>query len=212
MKKKTVLLSFIILFCTMAYGQDSKVIVGVELMPSLTWLKFPLTDVIVPRLVFAGGVSVEYGVNSVFSVKSGLAYVRKGTKGSFTKYDNGEPLGEVKTKSDYDYLVIPLLASFATEGKTKIFINIGPYAGYLISYTQKFSAVARLPKTKNIYILKQKIDYGLSGGVGIRIPFGEKIMMDIAGRGDLGLRELNEFESTAKHISVGLLVGLKYKI
>lgn len=202
----------------MAYGQDSKVIVGVELMPSLTWLKFIPPDVIFPRLVFSGGMSVEYGVNSVFSVKSGLLFVRKGMKEYITfTNETGEPLGKVIRKTDYDYLVIPLLASFATEGKTKIFINIGPYAGYLIRSMQKTSAFEQYPERKLKFTSAvQKIDFGLSGGLGIRIPFGEKILMDIAGRGGLGLRKfyaMREFYGIeAKHISVGLLVGLKYKI
>lgn len=122
-------------------------------------------------------------------------------------------MGEMAYKNNYDYLVIPLLASFATEGKTKFFIQLGPYAGYLLSFTQKTDAFAGYPKHKSWFTSEvQKLDYGYSGGLGIRIPFGEKTVLEIAARGDRSLRKLNWVDGGAKPVSVGLLVGMKYKL
>lgn len=212
--KKIVVLLLTIFFCAMAYCQDSKLIAGVELMPSLTWCDSEFSTGIHPRPVLSGGLSIEYCISPVFSIKSGLDFVRKGAKtDTYYANDLGDPISTAKLKTDYDYLVIPLLASFTSQDKTKVFINIGPYAGYLLSCALRTSKSAGFPKHKVVYTPNiQKFDFGLSGGIGVRIPFGEKLLLDIAGRADLALRELDGFANYSRPASVGLLVGMSYRL
>lgn len=86
----------------MAYCQDSKMALGLEFSPVIVSLSETIPDenLFDPRLSYSTGLSLEYFVARQISLKTGLAYERKGSKGPglFTD-ENGEPLN---TKSNYE--------------------------------------------------------------------------------------------------------------
>ncbi len=203
----------------MTYSQDSKFVVGFELTPTVISLRGnSMVDDNDVRLSTSTGLSFEYYIDRSFSLKSGLAYERKGAKSSIVLRDETEViLGNQDIRVNYDYLTLPILASFATKGKTKLFVNAGPYFGFLISQKMKYSAVGSYPEiTTNNIDYSRRIDFGLSMGFGLYIPLTEKLLFDLGLRENLGLLNTSKteviYDGSIKTNSFGLQLGLKYKL
>jgi hypothetical protein len=217
--KKLVILILITLCGLNIYSQDSKILLGFEVSPTLAWLRGnSAIGINKSRLGYATGFSFEYSLISHFSLRSGLGYERKGQAQdiSFTD-ENGNNIGTANLKSNYDYLVLPLLGSFSTNGTIKFFVNAGPFLGFLLSQKNKVPASGLFPgQTVDNYDNTKNLDLGISLGLGIDIPLGEKLLIELGSKFDLGLLDTNEQNifgtGTAKTNSLGFQLGLKYKL
>jgi hypothetical protein len=135
-----------------------------------------------------GGISLNVGIASFFSLQPEVLYVQKGTKGS----DTVEGV-EITGKYELDYVEVPLLLnfSFAKEGSSFVpSIFAGPYAG--------FNARAKIKVTEDGESYSEDFkdsvkdtEFGLTFGIGLGKKIGHgKIVLDV--RYDLGLTNIGE--------------------
>lgn len=198
----------------MTYGQNSKINVGLEFTPTITSLggKSMISNSD-SRMGISTGLSVERFLNSNISIKSGLNYERKGSKTStLLTNDLGELIGTQELKLNFNYLTLPILISSSTEGKTKFYINAGPFFGFLISHKRKVSAVAGHPKNSfDDTESMKRIDLGFSLGCGLNIPFGDAFLLDLGLRDNMGLFNIDK-NGSIKTNSYGFQLGIKYSM
>ena len=205
--------------CLMTYGQDTKIIVGFDLTPTVTSLRGnSMTDDYDARFSISTGLTFEYIIYKNISIKSGLAYERKGSKSSIFIMDETEPILENQDiRLNFDYLTLPILVSVATKGKTTLYVNAGPYFGFLLSQKIKYSAVGSYPEmTVDNLDYSRRMDFGLSIGLGLNIHLTKKLLLDLGLRETWGLLNTSKTEviddGSIKTNSFGLLLGLKYKL
>jgi len=190
---------------------------GIELTPSITWLS-GIQGSADKRFSYSAGIISEYLINSQVAIKSGLSFERKGSKAALLFTDtNGIPLGTVDVNYNYDYLILPVLGTFSTKGNVKVFFNAGTYFGYLLSQKNMYGAYNSTPeKTVDNSDKTKRIDFGLTFGTGVSIPFGTNIIFDIGLKPNLGLinarKDDNNNSSSVKINSFGLSIGFKYNI
>lgn len=144
---------------------------------------------------------------------------------------------DFKNESVLNYLEVPVMAKyfFPLSKSTKIYLDLGPYAGYLLSARQKTSgssivyadatgtqAVSVDPETEQVFsssfeantkITDQihAITFGFTGGIGCsqNIWFGE-IILNV--RGAYGLTNIQKNIQDGKNHSGNLLISLGYSI
>jgi opacity protein-like surface antigen len=171
------------------------------------------------RLGYAMGLSTDYAINANVAVKSGILYERKGSQTEITITDNyGMPLSTIDVNSNYDYLVLPMVATLSTDGKkVNAYMDMGPYFGYLLRQETVIAAINDIPEqkldeTENL----KKIDMGLSFGAGIVIPANSKILFDAGIEANFGLINPNKKSvvenGSIRANSLGINIGVKYRI
>jgi opacity protein-like surface antigen len=170
-----------------------------------------------PTLCYAVGISYQYRFTESLSFISALDYERKGSVVNVTATDpSGNPTGEFVDHLNYDYLMLPLLARFSFGNQFKMFINAGPYAGYLIKVTSVTDKNDIVPNTElDLTDDSYKYDFGISAGLGARIPINQKFAFKVEVRNNLGLINtrsvsIEEEVGTVKTNSTNLLLGIAY--
>ena len=214
----------IIFACLLAVklqAQENKLNIGVETGPGITLLhgnEVLSNPDYMPRLGYAVGVSAQYNFRYFFSIKTGLYYELKGEKikGHYTDV-NGTNIGTIYSHLNFNYLIIPVLAKVSFGKRTKLFIEGGPYVGFLFREGEEEDAWGNYPKT--IYILTPEFkleDVGLSVGAGVEIPIKQRFGITIEARNNIGL--LNTADKPVYHngtiqtFSTNFLVGFEYKL
>lgn len=184
---KKILLSLCsLMFTAMLFSQDQKLEIGIQLAPSITSLwGNSMINQQNSRLVISPRITLDYYLNQNFALNSGLAFERKGTKSKTTAVDSmGWPIGDVAFKINYDYLTLPLMATYTFDGKVKFYLGGGTFLSYLISAKSIINEIEDYPEqTENHIETTKKIDLGLSFIGGLKIPVADKLLIDI------GLRE-----------------------
>ena len=156
-----------------------------------------------------GGISLNVGIASFFSLQPEVLYVQKGTKGSETI--EGE---EVTGKYEFDYVEVPLLLnfSFAKEGSSFVpSIFAGPYAGFNTRAKIKVTEAGE-SYSEDFKDEVKDTEFGLTFGIGLGKKIGHgKIVLDV--RYDLGLTNIatSSFEGNSiKSKGISVLAGLGF--
>jgi hypothetical protein len=205
------------IFFIVTNAQDSRITVGFEITPTFTALRgFSFNDYSMAKPGLSIGFSLEKYFSDRISIKSGLFYERKGTWANNWFYDSLQSQPQSETKN-FDYLILPILGSLSTKGRFKIYINGGPYLGFLISQKNVYNAYDSIPAyTDNNYKNIKKLDLGLSMGIGFYIPFGDKFIFDLGLVQNLGLIHTTKNNVNKdlwdRTLSFGIQIGLKYKL
>ncbi|MEO8211088.1 MAG: porin family protein [bacterium] len=162
---------------------------------------------------FMGGIAGQLNLSPTFSLRLGVGYERKGA-------DLETKIGTttVKGKANIDYVAIPLLlrANFGNGKKIKFFLNAGPYVGILLANKIKTDAYGTIPESEfDNKDSTKKIDFGISGGIGINFLVGTSSSFTIGARDNFGLTNIND-EKTAgaseiKTNSAQLILGFAWK-
>lgn len=199
------------------FAQDSKFIVGLEAALIRTdLLTEDVDDEIKPINSISPGLYLEYLLNSKFSLKSGLAYERKGWAGESTRIDsNLEPIGTQDIILRFDYLTIPVMASYSTKGTVRFYVNGGTIFGFLLSHTVTLGEFGDEPEqTIDIKGDLKTFDFGLSIGCGLFLPLGERFAFDFGLRDNLGLIDIfkADFEKKSRMNTIGIVASLKYRL
>lgn len=210
MKKiKTTLVIVIILFSNICFSQN-EINIGVNVGATLSEFRGnELIDKSNPNISFLLGVSFEYFLNENLSLKSNLNYERKSfsNKSNFTD-EFGLPISKIKVNSNYDYLVLPVLIKYVISNSNNLFINGGPFIGYLLNT----KSTSKEYSSENFTHLNKKIDIGLSFGVGKKIYNNINIEL----RGNLGLLNTSNVEvfrdGTIKTNSLSLILNWDFEI
>jgi ABC-type antimicrobial peptide transport system permease subunit len=219
MIRKITLLVTVLSIWTSVNGQVSKFEIGLEGGPSLTSLRGNdiLENFNDPTIGYSGGVTFQYNFPKPISIRTNITYERKGVVAKLNATDiNGNPVGEIKTHSNFDYLTVPLLVRLNFGSRLKLFVNAGPYFGYLIKHTSVTEAFNEFPKstTDNTGNFK-RFDVGLTGGLGCGLPLKSNFIMTIEVRHNLGLYNTSELpignDGTIMTNSINLLLGVAYR-
>ncbi len=198
----------------MIFGQNPKTNLGLEFTPTITSLAVkPLSGNYDPRISFSTGLNIERFLNSQISLKAGLNYERKGSRGDFLFIDEfGNLVGTREMKINSDYLTLPVMISSYTKGKTRFYMNAGPFLGFLIRNKALYSAIGDHPEqTIDITENMKRIDLGFSIGFGLYIPIGDVLLLDLGIRDNMGLLNTSK-EGSVKTNSYGFQLGVKYSM
>lgn len=192
-----------------AFGQESSILIGIDAGPSLTQIRNKENDDLKTTVGYAAGVSFENFLNENIGLKTGLYFEQKGARDEIILTDiQGEIIGNVDIDIEYQYMVVPLLFAYHFGSNPDLYINLGPYAGFLLSNMVYYEDTDQFEGRKEDFTSEtNSVDIGASIGVGVNIPAGENLKLGIDIRENLGLTKTIGDSRTS---SLGLLVGLKY--
>lgn len=107
-------------------------------------------------------------------------------------------------------------ARFSFGNQFKLFINAGPYVGYLMKVTSVTDENDIVPHSElDLTAESYKYDFGISAGLGARIPINEKMAFKVEVRNNLGLvntlsAPTEEEGGSVKTNSTNLLLGVTF--
>lgn len=156
------------------------------------------------------GITAEIPILKSLSVNTGLLFSMKGTTGD----NNGGFGGNLRTTFSCNYIEIPVLATWKTEGFRacdKIRVMFGPYfaVGVYGNNTKDYtgSNVAQDSHSKeSVFEYINRFDWGLS--VGLSYSFNEKLLVGF--NYEAGLMNIDKNLSAAVHQS-NFCINLGYK-
>jgi len=118
---------------------------------------------------FSAGLFFQYNFPKIVSIRTGIAYERKGGKGISEYYYYHSQAGEeIKIRDNYDYLTFPLLVRATFGKKFQFFVNVGTYFSYLIKCTHVNLLVN--VNTIDYTSYHKRFDTGISTGLGFSVP------------------------------------------
>lgn len=186
--KKTLLLSLSLLsISVLSYSQNKSssewnfgislgsTFSSMSIVPNNSTLSFKTSSI----QQFAGGLSVRYINEKNVGLIGEINYMQMGWKTKFAD----ETLAANKHQHTLDYLTIPIFTHIYFGDKARVFFNLGPQIGILLSEKEKSNAdfdkwLAEKPDqdvySTDLYWQKaqQKIDYGLTAGMGFELRTG----------------------------------------
>lgn len=199
------------IFSLAGYAQQN-VSIGLETGPSISSLRGnALANETNSALHFSSAISIQYAITDVFSLRTAIGYERKGAK-SFVEITSStaDPVGETTIYTNLDYLTVPVLARFTTHaGKVNLFFNAGPHAAFLLKSVSGIKEFQSMPaESYDNTSSSKRLDLGLSTGLGLSLPIGEKVALSFEVRNNLGLINNN----TVKNNSINFLFGISRKV
>jgi opacity protein-like surface antigen len=235
MKKVLILLtSFIISFSI--FSQESKITIGLEIAPSITSLRGNTEfDSSENLFVLSPGVTFDYYISQNLALQSGISFERKGGKTELLRTFSNIPIGSQEIQVNLDYVTLPLMLTYSTNGKISFYIGGGAFLGFLVSHKviwgsfenfneAEFGDTEDFPEgIEDLYNtnIRKKIDLGLSLMTGVKIPITKRIFIDLGIRDYLGLLNINNTHSInidtgdldiIKTNSLSLVAGIEYRI
>ena len=219
-KLRNLILITLIFSSSFIFGQINKMEIGLEMGPSLKTLYG--NDVIENyndlSFGFSSGLTFQYNFPKLVSIRTNISFERKGltAKGISTdKY--GNEIGEGTIHVNFDYLTMPILGRLTFGKKINYFVNAGPYLGYLIKQNDVTEAIGEYPKSETDNTDNfERLDFGITAGLGISFPISSKIFISFEIRNNLGLLNISSIpvmnDASIKTNSTNLLIGIVYKI
>ena len=146
------------------------------------------------KLGFAGGVFINKSFGKVFSIQPELNYMQQGfsvTNGIDTEILNNQAVN------------LPILLKMAIGGENfKVFVNGGPYAGFLLKsekkidlFGQKVTNLVDFATDATKEISTNRVDYGVQAGAGLQFNIGGP-KLEIEGRYNYGLADPMNYAGT----------------
>jgi hypothetical protein len=200
------------LFSSELKAQINKFEFGVEASPSFTFLKGSRIEKYYNgTLGFSGSITFQYNWGKRIALRTNIAYERKGGEGEFDFTDNyGASIGKGVVNLNFDYLTIPVLVRYTFGKRVKYFINGGSYFSYLIKQTLVFKGANSDGESNNTSSYN-RLDVGISLGIGLQYPINEKLILSSEIRGNMGLANALP-NGDLKVNSVNLLLGIAYRL
>ena len=152
---------------------------------------------------FNAAASADYYFSEAWSMKVRVIYDQKG-------WDDGV-LYDVETGDGFmtnfklDYITIPVTASWHFAPKRNFYLHFGPYVGFLASAKDSRFDV----DVKDNF---NTTDFGLTVGIGVKIPLNEKFRLFFEYDAQAGLTDIfreNEFEAVTNGRN-SLNVGINF--
>jgi hypothetical protein len=176
------------------------------------------------------GLVAEYGLTSHFSLKADLDYTgqggqRKGVQpitqapGQLPPVPPGQYLyGDFKNKSVLNYLELPVMAKYGWghSGHWQVFVEGGPYFGYLLNASDKTSGTSGIytdangtplsvdgypvpaqsfDAETNVKSSLREFNWGVTAGLGAEYLIARKHALFVEVRGEYGLRTVQNDSS-----------------
>lgn len=220
MTRQIIILLTALALWTTGVGQTNKFDIGIEGGPSWTSLRGNdyLEENNDPTTGYSGGLTFQYNFPKFLSLRTSIAYERKGVIANFQGTDeNGNPNSDITIHSNFDYLTMPLLVRFTFGRKLTFFVNGGTFYGFLIKHSTVVDAVNESPKSiwDNTETMK-RFDFGLTGGLGGGLQITNNFLLTLEIRHNLGLYNISELpidnDGTIQTNSTNLLIGFAYRL
>tara|TARA_B100000949_G_scaffold150123_1_gene131903 strand:+ start:1232 stop:1681 length:450 start_codon:yes stop_codon:yes gene_type:complete len=109
---------------------------------------------------YSGGAFGNYYLSEQWSLKLKAIYERKGYAEGL--YENRE------TDVAFNMISVPVTAHFYFGNSNNWYINLGPYIGFMI-------AAKATSFNVDVTRLFNSTDFGIAGGIGYKLPIGEKL-------------------------------------
>ena len=154
------------------------------------------------------GLSFDYYLNQNLSLKSNINYERKIKKFQLTYFNyDAEQIGKENLREIIEYINIPILLKYQFFN-SHVFINGGPFVNIFLN--EKFKP--EYPnENSNEYTERNKLDFGISAGVGTNISLNEKNDLTIEIRNDFGIIDIGgvpqSVDGEVKTNAIKLVVG-----
>jgi hypothetical protein len=176
-----------------------------------------------PGFGFLGGLTFEYQLSERLSLCVNPAYHRKSNKAKSqyeTKSNFDDPwiVHDQTITFNYDYVSMPIMAKYSvgTEG---FFIDGGLFVAYLLKSEAKSKSDPPLEGQPDPTISttsgNNKLDFGLSVGMGKSFQLGGSNALVIELRDDLGFAKINNTNysgSTINSNALNLIVGWSFNL
>lgn len=167
-----------------------------------------------PGLTFSAGLTFQYPLGKVISLQSGLSYERKGSLLTGQASDvNGNPLGVITSRTNWDYLTLPVLLRTSFGKKKRFFVSAGPYVGYLVQQGTVTSGDQIATKREYNNARIKHVDCGLSTGLGLNLPLSTKCIFSVEVRNNRGLYNISSVpvfgDGSIKTNATVLLLGVR---
>lgn len=219
MKKVFVLLVFMT-GCFTVTAQNSKFIIGIEAaaIRTLPWGE-DVADRWKPQHNISPGLNLEYLLNTDFSIKTGLVYERKGWFASYVSSTiDRTQIWLSEHVTNFDYLTVPMLFSYSSNGVARFYVNGGAYFGILLSNNTIIRVYGNYPEyvpseqKHDVSEDTKTLDFGFSFGCGLFLPMGERYAFDFGLRDNLGMVDWfkPEYEGKSRINTIGIVASLKY--
>ena len=125
------------------------------------------------------GLYADYFFSYNWSIKAKLIYDQKGwNNGTFSNNT-----GTYLTHYNLNYLTVPVMANWHFGSERNWYLNVGPYAGFLISATET-TLETDVKEAFNTF------DLGLSLGLGLKIPVTDKLKISVEYEVQAGLMDV----------------------
>lgn len=214
MKIKFLFFALTILYTNFIFAQTKKFQIGLEGGPTLASFdgKDRFKNNHSTKVGYTVGLSLQYDISKVVSIRTGLGFERKGYKMRFYN-----PLIDAYSRNiifHFDYLTAPLLARITFGNKVKFFANAGPYFACLLSYNDSIDSYKYTTESWKQYY--KRFDWGITGGIGGAYPLNNNLLLTLEARYNLGMYNINKeiynTDFTTFNKSASLLAGIAYKL
>lgn len=149
---------------------------------------------------FNVGTSADYYFSDRWSIKLKAIYDQKGWNGYFSDDQSNSYEGRL----NMNYITLPLMANWHFGGKRNWYLNFGSYASFLLNADE----VVHNHDYKGDF---NSTDFGLSYGIGVKIPLNNKLKLFLEYEEQAGLLEIfktndtgNKFTTSKGSFNVGL--------
>jgi len=231
-KMKRVLILLAVQFiCHLLHAQDNtndlakgKLELGIEGGPNTAYIS-GWTSFIGWRTGLCAGITGQYNINGMFSLKSGIMYEQKGDRLWQESSDTSGKSTTIILEDKLNYLVVPVFAKVAFGHSLKFFVEAGPWFGYLLdaTYTSSItnSGSATMNSSRNEISDFHQADMGVSAGAGLEMPIKSKFVIDLELRYNQGLLNADNHTSAYPQAlplpvltneSIDLLLELRYRL
>jgi opacity protein-like surface antigen len=214
MNIKLLFFALAIIHTNFIFAQTKKFQIGLEGGPSLASIdgKDRFKNNHNSKVGYAVGLSLQYDVSKIFSIRTGVGFERKGYKMSLYNPLINVDAGDLRFH--FDYLTAPLLARITLGNKYKFFANAGPYFAYLLSVNDSRNFTKHYPESWKQYY--KRFDWGITGGIGGAVEVKDNLSLTLEVRYNLGLnnyiKENPSLPFKSYINSAGILAGVAYKL
>lgn len=165
------------------------------------------------EVTMLGSAAVQYNLSRFFALRLGVALERKGF--SVAAVDlNGVKIPDLKRSTQFDYLVFPLLWRMGIGKRIRVFVNVGPHVAYLNGIIDKEGRKKTVDKQLSFLSNWDRIDLGLSSGIGLIIPVRKRLAVSAEFRNNrsfLNPVSTQNFSASYRHFSNNVSLGITYR-
>jgi len=127
------------------------------------------------------GISADLPLSGIWSIKGKVIFDQKGWSDGFISNADGTVINNVNFQ--LNYITIPIMVNWEFGKKKNWYLNFGPYAGFLLGATETSTGT----DVKSAF---NNNDFGLSYGLGVKIPVSSKLKLFFEYNGQSGISNI----------------------
>lgn len=153
-----------------------------------------------------GGLSVCFVSESHFGLQFEMNYSQRGWK---------EQTGNSFYQRQLNYVEVPVMTHFFTNGRIGWFLNLGPKIGYLLSQNTTTN-LSKLTNPEYTMPISTKFDYGICGGTGLELHT-KRFNVFFEGRYGYGLSDIfpnkaSDYFGSSGNQVISITAGIMFRL